>query len=134
MAHEGIQNHELSPDDKRYLPRWTVNNRILYQVNDQPIFREGHTKDLNCSGACILVDETLQKDQKINLTIYLTQNQFITVNGQVKWIKLSTGKNLIGVHFHNITENAQEVLLENAFELNKEELHKQWFKDWDGKK
>lgn len=132
MAAQIPQRDESGGSDQRYLPRWHAKNRILYQLDDEFSPREGYTKDLNCAGTCILIDRDLSIDQKLKLTIFLAPHTAITVHGNVIWSKQEDQYNEIGINFQDTTDEAQELILQYAFELNKSEVLKHWYKGWDG--
>ena len=48
------------------------------------------------------------------------------------WSKQENQYNQIGVIFFNTSSQAQDLILQHAFEINKEELMKHWYKDWFG--
>lgn len=117
--------------DKRYLPRWEVKNRIYYKLENEDKFQEGLSKDLSCSGACLLTKKSLPKNQKVKLTICLENEQKVEVNGEVLWNKAFEGDNLVGIAFYNTSQKAQELILKHAFELKKTDVIKHWFKGWN---
>lgn len=124
---------QKSDADKRYLPRWEVKNRVAYRLDNDRELREGQTRDISCTGACISVNEYLKPNQKVNMTIYLTDGKSINLDGRVIWIKLSEYENEIGIQFENMESKSQELILDHAFELDHNKLVDYWFKGWDGK-
>ena len=118
--------------DKRYLPRWEVGNKILYQQQGKARSAEALSHDLSCAGTSILADEDIQLNQKLKLTIYLDQNTSIRVDGRVCWSKQADSKHLIGVNFEQTSRKAQDLILKYAFELDREKLVNHWFKGWEG--
>lgn len=117
--------------DHRYLPRWTVQNRILYKLENDNRTQECSSRDLSCSGACLLTPQSLPKNQNVKLTIFLTPDQKVDVEGKILWNKPYEGENLAGILFHNTSEKAQELILKHAFEIKKEALLQHWFKGWN---
>ena len=125
----------LDDSDQRYLPRWEVSNRVLYQFDNDNEPHEGKTKDLSCAGVRIETGEKLVLKKDIKLTIYLSADISVTVNGKVAWTKPSKDhQSEIGITFQNVPEQVQETILQHAFEINREEVVKHWFKGWDGEK
>lgn len=120
--------------DKRYLPRWEVKNRVLYQLDNDHTTLEGQTKDLSCMGACFLADRTFSPDQNIKLTIYLSRGTYIHLSGKIIWCRPTDGRYEIGVSFPEIPEDDRELILQYAFEIKKEDVIQHWFKDWDGQR
>ena len=121
--------------DHRYIPRWKVSNRILYLVSNDKEIHECHSKDLSCAGACIKPQEAekLSPKQKVKLTIYLSENVSVNVEGEVVWKKTAGPENLVGILFANTSQKTQELILKHAFEIKKEELIQHWFKGWKSK-
>ncbi|OGX18626.1 MAG: hypothetical protein A2Y04_03690 [Omnitrophica WOR_2 bacterium GWC2_45_7] len=132
MGAETNNLNGTSNSDGRYFPRWQVQNRVLYQLENEAQMYEGSTKDLSCAGACLCVDKEIKLNQKINLTVYLSDKERVTLTGEVMWSKQENQYNQIGVIFFNTSSQAQDLILQHAFEINKEELMKHWYKDWFG--
>ena len=117
-------------EDKRYIPRWEVNNRILYQVNDSEAL-ECLSKDISCTGACLLVNKELSLQEKLRLKIYLEEGASVSVNGRVAWCKrVKHDQYLIGISFDGPTPEAQETILNYAFEIRRKDVVNHWFKGW----
>lgn len=135
---------ETSFTDKRYFPRWEVKNRVLFQKDiDSAVFleqndsdcevHEGYTKDLSCAGTCLLTNQTFNLHQKIKLVIYLSEEVSLSLQGIVVWIKSGEPLHEIGVIFYNTPAEAQDLMLQFAFSLNKERFLSQVFKGWGEK-
>ena len=132
MSSHGKTHRPTPPVDQRYLPRWEVCNRVICSLEEKEKIFQAETKDLSCAGACIATPEPIGLDQRLRLTIYLTKNQSVTVSGSVIWVKLMQDNHFVGIQFYNTSEEDQSVILEHAFELNRDELVKHWFKGWEG--
>lgn len=126
---QSSQSQASSPAERRYLPRWEVNNRVSYQIKGPyEELREGQTRDLNCSGTAIVVgqDPTIYKN--IKLTIYLDQAIPIEAQGEIMWIQNFSGKYLLGIRFIQIDESSQELILDHAFKIDKSKFVDHFFK------
>ena len=55
------------------------------------------------------------------------------MEGQVVWSKFWQDQNLAGVAFSNLSQKAQELILEYAFEIKKADMIKYWFQGWNTK-
>lgn len=119
-----------SGTDRRYLPRWEVNNRIQYQLEHGVKVNEAQTKDLSCSGMSLVVSEAIPLNQKLKLKIYLSGNTFVDTDGEIVWCRPTVKGNVVGIDFRGITENAKEVILNYAFEVKRGDLIKHWFDGW----
>src|SRR5262245_43081524 len=123
-------NSKPNPNDKRYLPRWKVNSRVLYHKQNNGAFHECKSANINAEGACITTTEALPVDQILDLIIYLTPLVSIHVEGKVLWSVAKAQENMIGLQLINVSEKTQEMILQYAFDFNKDALIKHWFKGW----
>lgn len=128
-------NHqEMKNEEKRYLPRWQVRNRVFYKLDNFATPNEAITRDISCSGVSILIDKSIFPKQDIELTIFLEKDLAIRVDGHVAWIKTIGDKNVLGIKFARISQEAQNIVLEHAFELGSKDVETNpWFKDWKNK-
>lgn len=120
--------------DKRYFPRWDVANKIHYRFEGQEIPTDALTKDLSCTGTCIVTAQPLPIDEKIKLVIKLADGNTAFVTGRVVWSRLWSSGHENGVMFTEMTEKMRQTILENAYELNQRDVYEHWFKGWDGQK
>ena len=132
MAQNVAKNQPHAPDH-RYFPRWEVNNRVLFQMEDDLETLEGYTKDISCTGAQICVPQDLSLDQKLKLVIFLSKEDYVSVNGKIVWMKPMNGNNHLGIQFYNTSTKIQDTILKHAFEVNKNDLRSHFFKGWDNK-
>ena len=133
MAPKGQETKASEDSDQRYLPRWQVKNRILFQSEDYSSTQEGHTKDLSCTGVCFYTALNLNPRQKVRLTIYLSDQVSVKVNGEVIWVRPAQDLNQVGVIFYGVSQKSQDLILEHAFEIKPNEVSSKWFDGWDGK-
>ncbi len=122
---------ETSFTDKRYFPRWEVKNRVLFQKDSDCEVHEGTTKDLSCAGTCLFTEQPLILHEKIKLVVYLSEEVSLSLQGIVVWIKGSESLREIGVIFYNTPSEAQDLMLQFAFSLNKERFLTNIFKGWN---
>lgn len=115
-------------ENKRYTPRWNLQAHCLCRMNEDGTAYEGHVKDVSCSGACIATDQHFEIDQKVNLTLFLSEMGVVNVCSTVVWTKV----NEIGIHFFNTSHETQETIIQHAVNANKELLADYWFKGWGG--
>lgn len=134
MSPKHEKTEELDDADNRYFPRWEVASRVQYNLEDHSSSQEGQTRDISCSGACIKISENIRPRQKVNLTIYLSEVDHVKLAGYVVWLKNSGEDHEIGIDFSDVTAEAQGLILKHAFEIDKNNVVKQWFKGWDGSK
>ena len=130
VSAENQPQQNFTYNDQRYLPRWEVQNRVLYSFENDSYLHKAHTKDLSCAGACLRVAEPLSPAQKVKMTVFLSENISVKLDGVVSWVKPENEQVEVGVAFYNTPMKVQELILEYAFEFKHEELEKQWFKGW----
>lgn len=123
----------LESSDQRYFPRWEVNKRVLYEVERKPDVNEGQTRDISCTGMCISANEALTPGNKIKVVLFLTEADVIRLTGEIIWNKSFGKQDQMGISFSNISQKNQELILEHAFDVNRQQLINHWFKGWDGK-
>ncbi len=132
MGSELSEQKQNPPSDQRYFPRWNVNNRVLYKHDSTPQLRHGHTKDLSCAGACLYLKEFLPLQQKITLSIYLSPKTGIDLQATIIWQKAEDMAYLTGVAFYETSDEAQQQILEHAFQSERPKILEHWYKGWDG--
>ena len=125
-----LNSENVSSSDQRYLPRWEVNNKVLYRTQNETNFKEARSKDISCVGACIAADESFKPNQNLTIKFYLAPEVAVYLEGQTVWSKALEEKKLTGIIFHNISDEAQELILQHAFHCDKEKLIRHWFKGW----
>ena len=106
--------------DKRYFPRWNVQNKILYRKEKNSSYQKALSKDISGSGACFSCPEKIKPSSKLNLIFYLADSVAVEVTGRVLWNKDGRSNNLIGVRFENISDQVEEMILQYAFEYKRE--------------
>jgi len=119
--------------NKRSMPRWNTQGHCIYRVNnDAPRF-EGHVKDVNCSGTCLITNQDISIDQKIHLTIHISDSDVIRVSGIAIWKRISNKENMIGIRFFNASSETQDKILQYALYTDRETLVNHWFDGWEGR-
>ncbi|MCK5579759.1 MAG: PilZ domain-containing protein [Candidatus Omnitrophica bacterium] len=121
-------------NDNRYLPRWEVNNRIVCKVKETADIYECRSMDISCSGACLISRESIPFNEKVHLTVYLTEDEHLDVDGHVVWTRPAQYGNLMGIMFDNLKTEIQELILDYAFEIKKDDVQKHWFDGWNKEK
>ena len=119
--------------EKRYLPRWAVANRLLYQLENDNKMHESSSRDISCTGASFTSAQELPLNKKIKMKIYLSEDNTIDVQGEIIWSKSLEAQHLIGVIFSNTSQKVQDLILKHAFEIKKEDVIKYWFQGWSNK-
>jgi c-di-GMP-binding flagellar brake protein YcgR len=120
--------------ERRYLPRWHVDNRVLCRLDNGPETLECRSRDLSCAGIEIVSQESIPPHQKINLTICLTETKALDVTGHVVWQRPSSSGNVSGVVFENVAQEIQDAILKYAFEFKKKDVVNHWYEGWNGEK
>jgi hypothetical protein len=125
------EDHILKDTDMRYFPRWEVNNKISYHLVGQKNSHEGETKDISCAGACIAGNGNITPHQKIEMTLQLNDITRVKLKGHILWVRIENNNPQMGVTFYDTPDEVQSLILQHAFETDKERLVKQWYKGWD---
>jgi c-di-GMP-binding flagellar brake protein YcgR len=121
-------------DDKRYLPRWQVKNRIVFRLDGQTIFHQAQSRDLSAAGVSLVSAFPLNLQQKLKLRIYLLEeDKSIEVEGRPVWVRETVEGYLAGVHFCDTTAEIQNQILQYAFEIKKSDVVNHWFEGWEKK-
>ena len=115
----------------RYFPRWEVNNRVVYHLDGDHKQFEGLTKDISCAGACITGVQDILPHQKVRLTIELADEVKIKLKANVLWIKVENNQLSMGVTFYDTPDETQNVILQHAFELDRDKFVQQLYKGWE---
>ena len=115
------------------MPRWNAQGRCVYRVNNDSISHDGHVKDISCSGVCLTTSQNLRIDQKIHLTIHISDNDVVRVSGAVVWKRVIYSENMFGIRFFNASCETEDTILQYALYTNREALVSYWFDGWKGK-
>lgn len=132
MSDQSLEPISSTASDSRYFPRWEVGEHVLCQLDGEDEAREGKTKDISCAGACIVGDWHIAPHQKVKLTIQLSKGVKVRLNAHILWVRSNTDQREMGVTFYDTSDEAQDLILQHAFKLDKEKVVKQWFKGWEG--
>lgn len=116
--------------ERRHSPRWEVNNRIMYQIDEGFDIKEGTAKNLTCSGIGFTTNEDLAPFQKVKITFFLMARDPISAKGTVCWSKSENGQYFVGVVFNSPNHQTQDLILQYALETNKNSVINHWFKGW----
>ena len=118
-------------EDRRYFPRWEVENKIVYCEENNPIEYECLSKDIHCSGLCLKSDRDIPLSTHLNLKISLTNDiDPVMAAGHVVWTLKSASSNLVGVQFDRIGGKSKETIFDYAFEYKHDQLMNLWFSGW----
>lgn len=127
--HQKIQQGEQR-SDQRHFPRWEISNCVLYRLENETRPRLGNTKDLNCAGARIASQEDISTNQRIQVTLYLTEKITVDLDAHIVWANKVNEETQFGISFIDAPGDAEELIFQHAFEMNKEKIVHDWFKDW----
>jgi hypothetical protein len=128
---DGRRRYGWSQDDeKRYLPRWKVRNRVKFALTDGGDIDECETFDLSCSGACLRLSRSLIPGQNLRMKIFLDNESAVDVNGHVVWNRIAQEGRYAGVVFDRAPLDVHETILNYAFEVDSEDVVKHWFSGW----
>ena len=130
MTNSSSQQNNSSAD-RRYLPRWEVNNRVLYRTEDAAYPHECTSRDIHYGGMCIKSKESIVPGQELMLTIQLSPKADpIEASGRSVWSRADADETVAGIRFERLTSEAHEMIYNYAFEFQRGEMTKNWFKGW----
>lgn len=120
----------LDENEKRYLPRWNVRNRVKFSLQSGNDIDECQTTDLSCSGACLRLSRSLIPGQTLKMKIYLDKSNAVEVNGRVVWNRIAQDARYAGIAFERPPIEVHETILNYAFELDQKDVVNHWFSGW----
>lgn len=132
MTDQIAEQNLIDDSDKRYFPRWEVEDPVKYTIEGDSRPHLAKTKDISCAGACIIADQYIEPNQKINMTMHLSSGVKVDLNARILWVRSENGQLELGGTFYDTPDEVQDTILQYAFELDKSKLIKQWYKGWDG--
>lgn len=121
------------PNEQRYFPRWETSNKVVLQCEHDFLCFDGSLLDLSCTGVSLQSESILCRNQILKLKVFLTDQTSVDVKGEIVWVKALKKGYQAGVLFFSIGPAEQDLILEHAFEINREVLVKHWFNGWEGK-
>ena len=127
-----LEANRSPKNDQRYFPRWESNKKVSYQTNHGPDEKEALALDMSFAGACILSEEPLLPTLKIKLNIFLDQATVVRLSGHIVWVRHALAHNQAGIVFDEVDQKTQDMILDHAFDINRDDLVKHWYKGWGG--
>ncbi|MCA9392737.1 MAG: PilZ domain-containing protein [Candidatus Omnitrophica bacterium] len=127
-----VKTGKFTGKEKRLHPRWDIENRVFFRRESNPDEHLAYTKDLSCTGTCILTKEKVRLGQILKISIYLSEAETITLSAKVMWMRKADDLFCVGIHFVDITQDEQTFILQHAYELNHDTVVNHWFRDWNG--
>jgi hypothetical protein len=121
----------IEDNDMRYFPRWEVKDQVLYNLDGQTESYEGETKDISCAGACITGTGNVSPHQKIKVVVELAEGVKIKLNAHILWVRIKNNQPQMGVTFYNTPDDVQSLILQHAFEVDRDKFVKQLYKGWE---
>jgi len=116
--------------NRRAIPRWNTQGHCVYRVNNDSNFHEGYVKDISCTGTCLVAGRSILINQKIHLTIHISDCEVIKVSGKVLWKRVDGREHLIGIRFFNASCETEDTILQYALYTSREKLVNHWFDGW----
>jgi hypothetical protein len=131
MCAQEPNDNVFESKDMRYFPHWEVKERVSYHLDGTPELFEGQTKDISCAGACITGSGQVAPHQKIKLIVELAEGVKIKLNAHILWVRIENNQPHMGVTFYDTPDDVQNVILQHAFEVDREKFLKQLYKGWE---
>lgn len=113
---EQTWNIEPSQHEKRRYPR--AQNNLLVKVGQSDRNLEGVTKDFSMTGMNLALPNSLDKNKKLSLDIYLPRENLlqyenqapVNLVGRVAWQRVEDGSHLCGVEFVDMDDSKRNYL------------------------
>ena len=112
--------HAIEPEqhEKRTHPR--ITNRLLVKATQGGGVIEGSTVDFSMTGMRLALNDELDDKQRVELAVYLPQDELeryekqnpLKLKGRITWQRFEDGKNLYGIAFEGLSEDATGKLRE----------------------
>jgi hypothetical protein len=83
--------------------------------------------DISNTGVCLRTYEKIVPNEKLSMTIQLEDGLSVQAQGRTVWGKNEGKDFLIGVRFEDISQKAQDMIFNCAFESSPQRFKKQWF-------
>ena len=131
MSVEYPDYNSFENNDMRYFPRWEVNDPVLYHLDGGKKSYEGQTKDISCAGACITGTGNVSPHQKIKVIVELAEGVKIKLNAHILWVKIENNQPQMGVTFYDTPDDVQNLILQHAFEVDRDKFLKQLYRGWE---
>ncbi|MBN1869644.1 MAG: PilZ domain-containing protein [Candidatus Omnitrophica bacterium] len=131
MSAQNLDHSVFEDKDSRYFPRWEVDDPVQYHFDGETTSYEGRTKDLSCAGACIISKGDVFPHQNIKIIVELAEGVKVKLNAHILWVKIENNQPQIGVSFYNTPDDVQNLILQHAFELDREKFLQQLYKGWE---
>jgi c-di-GMP-binding flagellar brake protein YcgR len=131
MVISAAHNYTNTYTEKRHCPRWAVVSRIFYQLNGDTTIHESQSVNISATGICFTTPELLSENTRIKMNIFISGERVLPVGGQVIWSKSENGRHQAAIRFSDISSRSQEMILEHAFEMKKEDMVNYWFQGWN---
>ena len=90
--------------ERRKLPRWQINKRVLFKIRQAANELYCQIKDINCVGAQVTLNTKLPRDTVFKMSLRLSENYTIEAKVWVAWHKVVNGSNHYGLYFSQIDD------------------------------
>ena len=115
---ENVHVVELAQHEKRTHPR--ITNKLLVKALQGGGVIEGSTVDFSMTGMRLALNDKLDDKQLVGLAVYLPQGDLeqyerqdpLELKGRITWQRLEGGKNLYGIAFEGISDDANRKMRE----------------------
>jgi len=116
--------------NRRQSKRWQINKQISIRL-------EGAVKDISCTlrdinfqGMQVVLKNKLAQDAVIKLTVALSEECFFHAEAWVAWRRTIENKQLYGIYFNKLSEQARESIFKFLRELFPSAVFKELRKDF----
>lgn len=90
--------------ERRKLPRWQINKRVLLKLKQVANELFCQIKDINCIGAQVVLNTKLPLDTAFKMSLRLSENYTVEAKAWTTWHKVVNGSNHYGLCFSQIKD------------------------------
>ena len=114
-------------NDARYFPRWEVASKVTYKHENGDNFHNCVSRDISGVGVCLRTYEKIRANEKLLMTIELADGVTVQTQGRAVWERNDGKDFLVGVRFEEISDKAQDLIFNCAFESYPKQFQDKWF-------
>lgn len=113
---------------RRQVIRWQIDTQVKVKLEDKENFVSCAINDISLKGLRICLIEKLPRDSFFRLSIILSDEFTLNIEGWVTWHKIVDGHNIYGIYFTKIRDNDKEKIYRFIRSILPEQINRRW---WD---
>jgi c-di-GMP-binding flagellar brake protein YcgR len=114
--------------DQRDCVRWRISWEARVSIEEKDPVR-CRISDINFKGMKVSLEEKLEKDTFVNLTLFLSEALTLDIEAWVVWRSSIEGLNTYGLFFNKMDDSGKEKLYQFVYSNFPKQLSSQWWQD-----